>query len=140
MQFISDLSDFLATLNLLAAPIPPQVVSGTVTGTGVDCNNYHQSTNLLVNIGAVVASGLVSIQAQESADNATNWTNLGTAITATTAQANTQQVGLMLRTLRYLRVVVTLVSGTSVAVAVSFIAMPGSSSGNTGGFSRSPSS
>jgi hypothetical protein len=101
--------------------VSPQVVTaGSVTGATCDLQ-LGDSAMFFIAIGAIVASGLVTIALQESDDNFSTNNVIAAAdligSVGTLVQDTVQKVGYR-GAKRYIRAVVTYVSGTSVAVAV----------------------
>lgn len=107
----------------VAQSVVPQVVSGSVNGSGVDLRGYD-SAFVEVASGAIVSSGNVTPKLQESDDNST-FTDVaagdlqGTFPTALAA-SSVYRVGYA-GAKRYVRVVLTLNSGTSVAAAANIV-------------------
>lgn len=100
----------------VTASIVPAVYTATATGTGVDVRGF-QSATVVINTGAVVASGLFTPKLQESDDNSA-WSDVATTdllgTFANLAASTAVRVGYK-GSKRYLRPVLTYVSGTSIA-------------------------
>ncbi|XKM40332.1 hypothetical protein A4U53_030850 [Rhizobium ruizarguesonis] len=100
----------------VAASVAPAVLTATGTGTGVDARGF-QSVTAVINTGAIVAAGLFTPKLQESDDNSA-WSDVAAADLlgsfANLAASAVQRVGYK-GSKRYVRVVLTYVSGTSIA-------------------------
>lgn len=100
----------------VSASVVPAVLTATGTGTGVDTRGF-QSVTAVINTGAIVAAGLFTPKLQESDDNAT-FTDVAAGdllgAFANLAASAVQRVGYK-GSKRYVRVVLTYVSGTSIA-------------------------
>ena len=101
--------------------LPPLSDTGR-TGSGVDLLDYEGLAILNVATGAATGSGVLNVQVQSSHDNSTSWTNCtqigptGDGKLDNTSGSN-QALSYVLdldTVRRYVRGVVTLVSGTSV--------------------------
>lgn len=100
--------------------LPPSVLTATATGTSLDLLGFG-SVAFVIATGAIAASGNFAPKLQESDDNATFTDvaasdmqgSLPTALAAT-ATAKVGYKGFK----RYVRPVLTLVSGTSIAASV----------------------
>lgn len=96
---------------LVRALATPAARTATLTGTGVDCLTGDGIINAVQSVGVVSGTnptwdGVI----QESADNSTGWTTIGT-FTQVTASTNLQTIQCQ-RTKRYIRYVGT-IGGTS---------------------------
>ena len=106
-----------ATLNV------PVVVAATANGTSIDLTDYEGVVQVLISTGAAAGSGILNWTLQDSADNSsfatvTGWQTSG--VTPNTAASN-QTFAYPLdcdSVRRYIRLNVTLVSGTSLAACV----------------------
>ena len=105
----------------VAQSVPPQVITaGIVNGSDVDVRGYD-SACAVVSVGAVVTAGVVTMKLQESdVGGGSGYTDVAVgdlqgAFTAL-AQNTVQRVGYA-GAKRFLRMVATYASGTSVAVA-----------------------
>ncbi len=105
--------------------IVPQVASGTVTGTMVDCLGAD-SVEFVIDVGAIVAAGNITFKLQEGdASDGSGATDvaaadqLGTVVDP--AVASTPQKLGYIGSKRYVRVVATLNSGTSVAIGATAV-------------------
>jgi len=107
----------------VAASIVPAVQTATVTGSGVDMRDFNSAV-VVISTGAIVGAGLFSSKLQESDDN-TTFTDvaaidlLGTPPAALLA-STTHEFG-YIGSKRYIRPVLTLVSGTSIAAGASVV-------------------
>lgn len=103
--------------------IVPTVWTATATGSGVDLKGA-ESAILLVDVGAVAASGNVTVKLQESSDNST-FTDVASAdLVGTIADplvASTPTFLGYIGAERYVRAVGTLNSGTSVAFGATIV-------------------
>lgn len=104
----------------------PAVVSASANGTGVDVRDYEGLATVLINTGAQSGSGILNWKLEDSADNSTfaavtSFGGLGTGFTPNSVGANqTLKYDFELDSVRrYIRIVTTLVSGTSLACNVS---------------------
>lgn len=101
--------------------VQPQIVTaGIINGADVDLRGYD-SACAIVSIGAIVTSGLVTAKLQESdAGGGSGYTDVVAAdlqgAFTTLLTATTQRVGYA-GAKRFVRLVITYVSGTSVAIA-----------------------
>jgi hypothetical protein len=108
--------DLFSNIGVIAS-IAPAVLTATTNGTGADLRPYNSAT-VVINTGAIAGSGNFTPKLQESDDNAA-WTDvaagdlLGTFPTALVA-SSAIKVGYK-GTKRYIRPVLTLNSGTSIA-------------------------
>lgn len=103
--------------------IAPAVQTATVTGTSSDLANFNSAT-AIIDTGAIAGSGNFTAKLQDSSDNSTfadvaGKYLVGTLPTALTANSVVKQG--YLGTQRYLRVVVTLNSGTSIVAGASIV-------------------
>lgn len=106
---------------LYVRTVEPQVVTaGTITGATVDLQ-IADSACFLINVGAIVSAGLATIALQESDDNFSTNNVIAAAdlfgAVGTLVQNTVQKVGYR-GSKRYVRAVVTYVSGTSVALCI----------------------
>jgi hypothetical protein len=109
--------------------IVPAVKSATITPTtssGVDLQNAFKAA-VIVQTGALVGAAVYNFQLQESNDNAT-WTNVADAQTdpdilptATAAASSLYRIGYS-GNMRYIALLCTLVSGTSLAISACVVA------------------
>lgn len=105
----------------LVATVAPAVQTATVKGTAVDLQGYGSAT-AIINTGAIAGSGKFTATLQES-DTTTDGDFadvaaadlLGDAFPSAGLAATTVYKQGYIGTKRYLRVVLTLVSGTSIA-------------------------
>lgn len=111
-----DLYSNIGVVSLVA----PAVITATNTATGVDLRDFNSAT-VVINTGAIAGSGNFTPKLQESDESAANYTDVAasdllgsfpTALAADTAY----KVGYK-GNKRYIRTVLTLNSGTSIAVS-----------------------
>lgn len=105
------------------ATIAPAVLSATTTGAGVDLLGAN-SAALIISTGAIVGSAVMVPKLQDSDDNST-FTDVAAAdlvgsLPAQLAAASIVKVG-YIGTKRYVRAVLTLSSGTSIAASATVI-------------------
>lgn len=121
------------------ASFPPQAVTATGTGSAVDLGNGVNSTNAILEVGAVTGTTpTLDVKLQESDDNAT-WTDIsGGAFTQITAATQRQAIRVQ-RSKRYCRGQAT-VGGTtpSFTLCLEILAQK-KYTGAGGGYDRSPS-
>lgn len=107
----------------LAPSIAPAVLTATATGSSVDLSGFNAAT-IVVQTGAIAGSGNFAPKVQES-DDGTTWTDVAAADligTFPTALAASSIIKVGYKGYkRYVRPVLTLVSGTSIAAAASVI-------------------
>ncbi len=103
--------------------IAPAVLTATTTGTAIDVKGFN-SAALIINTGAIAGAGAFQPKLQESVDN-TTFTDVaagdlqGSIPTALAANA-VLKIG-YIGSKRYLRPVLTLASGTSIAAGAVFV-------------------
>lgn len=107
----------------LAQSIAPAVLTATTNGAGVDLLGFN-SAALVINTGALVGSAVFVPKLQESDDN-TTFTDVAAgdlhgAFPAALAAASVTKVGYR-GTKRYVRPVLTLSSGTSLAASATVV-------------------
>nr|WP_297388248.1 hypothetical protein [uncultured Roseateles sp.] len=111
------------TTHSVAESLRPQVVAGNVNGQGVDTRGYDMAT-VLYTAGAIVASGDVTLKLQESDDNS-SFSDVAAADLAgsfpSALTANSAGLVGYRGAKRYVRVVATLNSGTSVAASAAVL-------------------
>lgn len=99
--------------------IAPAVLAATNTPAGIDLNGFG-SAALVITTGAIVGSAVMVAKMQESDDNATFTdvaaADLQGAFPASLAAASTLKIGYR-GNKRYIRPVLTLSSGTSIAAS-----------------------
>jgi hypothetical protein len=101
-------------------------VAATITATGngsaVDVGDYHGLAKIVLNSGATNA-GTDTVKIQDSADGSTGWADVtGWAFTAVGTTASAQELLVNVdKCKRYLRVVDTLVTATSVTRGVTLV-------------------
>lgn len=111
--------DLVSNIRVVPA-VAPAVLTATTPSSAIDLQGAG-SAAVLINTGAIVGSGKFAPSLQESTDNST-WSDvaaddiLGT-LPAELAASSAYKVGYR-GTKRYFRVVLTLVSGTSIAASV----------------------
>lgn len=123
--------------------IAPASTNANTNGSGVDLQNADVRTHIEIQTGTITGSGLFSYQAQESDDN-TTFANVADANGAIAGQntANTRNWFSFLRSKRYVRVVATLVSGTSAVISAAILSQKkyaGAGAGATSGVDKAPS-
>lgn len=121
------------------AGFAPQAVTATGAGSAVDLANGVNSTNAILEVGAVSGTTpTLDVKLQESDDNST-WSDIaGGAFTQVTA-ATQRQVIRVLRSKRYCRGYAT-VGGTTPSFTLSLeILAQKKYTGAGGGYDRSPS-
>lgn len=118
MQIITDLKNGVAIGQTLA----PVNKSATANGAAVDLQNADVRTHVIVDNGVVTGAAIWTIQMQYSPDNST-WTNEPDA-NALSGQITAAGITVLsyIRSDRYARAVITLVSGTSSILAVTVLA------------------
>lgn len=114
--------DLVNNIGIVTA-IAPAVLTATTTGSGVDLNGFN-SAALVINTGALAGAAVFVPKLQESDDN-TTFTDVAAAdlqgsFPASLAATSTVKVGYK-GFKRYVRPVLTLSSGTSLAVSASII-------------------
>lgn len=103
--------------------VQPQVLTATNTSTGVDLAGFEGAT-VVINTGAIVGAGNMTPKLQDSANNST-WADVPAAsllgtFPAVLAQGVSYKVG-YIGPQRYIRTVLTLNSGTSVAASATVL-------------------
>ncbi|MGL3605755.1 hypothetical protein ACSV9I_04520 [Rhizobium sp. G187] len=114
-----DLANNISAVTIVA----PAVLTATNTASGIDLKGFN-SAAVVISTGAIVGSGNFTPKLQESADNST-FTDVAAAdlvgtFPAALAAATTYKVGYIGHR-RYLRTVLTLNSGTSIAASAVII-------------------
>ncbi|MFY7761004.1 hypothetical protein [Aquidulcibacter sp.] len=100
--------------------ITPAVITATTTGNGLDLAGYA-TASLVISTGAIVASGNFTAKLQESDSQGSGFVDVPAAgligtFPAVLAADSVVKVGYLMNR-RYVRCVVTLNSGTSIALA-----------------------
>lgn len=142
MGMLVDLVNDVKSVNV----VRPQSVTatGTVVPTSTDFENCEVSTGAIVDVGAVSGTTpSVSVQIEESDDQST-WTAIAGLVFSGITTSNQHLVQRGLRQKQYVRANVTTISGTATptfTMSVEVISQNkyAASSGNQGGYSRSPS-
>jgi hypothetical protein len=98
--------------------LAPAVQAAAVTGPAIDLQKAERAT-IIVTTGAIVGSGDFGVTLQESADGATNWTDVAAAHRQTNAPATllasaSYKLG-YLGNKRFVRLSLTKAGGTSIA-------------------------
>jgi hypothetical protein len=114
--------DLVSNIGIVQS-IAPQVLTATATSPGIDLLGCNRNA-IVINTGAIVAAGVFAPKLQESDDNATFTdvaaTDLLGAFPAALAANSAYKVGYK-GFKRYVRPVLTLVSGTSIAASALII-------------------
>jgi hypothetical protein len=97
-------------------------ITASGNGSAVDVGDYHGLAKLILNAGPTNA-GTDTIKIQDSADGSTGWADVtGLAFTAVGTSASAQEVLFNADKLkRYVRVVDTLVTATSIVRGVTLV-------------------
>lgn len=108
----------------VVSAVVPQVLTATNTSAAIDLQGFDSAT-VLINSGAIVSSGNFTPKLQDSADGSTGWTDVAAgdligSFPAALAASTAYKVG-YIGTKRYVRTVLTLNSGTSIAASVQII-------------------
>jgi hypothetical protein len=121
------------------ASFAPQAVTATGGGTGLDLGNGVNSTNAILEVGAVTGTApTLNVKLQESDDN-TTWTDIPNGAFTQVTAANQRQAIRVQRSKQYCRAHAT-VGGTtpSFTLCVEILAQK-KYTGAGGGYDRSPS-
>ncbi len=121
------------------ASFAPQAVTATGAGAAVDLGNGVNSTNAVLEVGAVTGTTpTLNVKLQESDDNAT-WTDISNGAFTQVTAASQRQVIRVQRSKQYCRAHATVAGTTpSFTLCVEILAQK-KYTGTGGGYDRSPS-
>ena len=97
---------------VLGASVPPQVATGSQNGAAIDLLHADGNGFAVLLTGTVAGGTTVGGKVQESADGSTGWADITGAAFANTTTSNAAQAVAFVRTLRYVRCVVTVTGGS----------------------------